>query len=346
MKIGVGNPALGAFVVMLGCTFLADTTVASNTRVLRGQLHKNNSNPIRRRHVQVKAEAPLKETTLKEAPVKAPLGDNNREAPVPKEETIKSPTGMKTKSIEADKDVKSKSSLSTHAELKKTPKGATASSLSLGHLLVKNQREIPRTNLQKCLKPKGEKHVKEAVVKEPAPLKQAAPIAKDPEPESTDLVTSEEMKEDRSGGVVRRREEEEVEEAFFEDPAPKLDTVTVDNVDVAEEDPFADFHIICDADGNLLEGETWAPTMAPNDDEDLLGSDGDGITDVEEDVGDTDPDFEYTYGDGDGDGDVVTESEEAYLLSPLKKADNSSTGMSRCIIVNVIAFLFCYRNIG
>ncbi len=338
MKFGVGNPALGAIVVMLGCTFLADTTVASNTRVLRGQLHKSNSKPVRRRHVQVKAKAPPKETTLKEAPVKAPLGDNNREAPVPKEE-IKSPTGMKTKSIEADKGVKSKSSLSTHAELKKTPKGATASSLSVGHLLVKKQREIPRTNLQKCLKPKGEKHVKEAVVKEavvkePAPLKHAAPIAKDPEPESTDLATSEEVKEDRSGGVVRRREEEEVEEAF----------------DVVEEDPFADFHIICDADGNLLEGETWAPTMAPNDDEDLLGSDGDGISDVEEDVRDTDPDLEYTYGDGDGDddsdGDIVTESEEVYFLSPLKKADNSSTGMSRCIIVNVIAFLFCYRNIG
>lgn len=441
MKISVGNPACAAIVVLLGCTFLADTTVASDTRVLRGQLHRSNNKPIRRRRVQVQTEARLL----------ADLDDNNREAPIPKEEmttksptgmktkspsppkeekdlledTTKSPTGMKTKSpshtikkggsmslqlekedrekmktkknkeslsysmsmlskeatieglktkkkeesgsysmsmsmlSKADKGIKSKAtpdssmSMSIPTKLKKKHKGETASSsLSLGYLLVK-QREIPRTNLQKCLKPKVDKDdamignvkkpvvkEKEAVVKEPTPLKQGAPIAKDPELENTDLATIEEVKEERSGGVRRRGQEEIIEEVFeevFEDAAPELDTVVVDIIDVVEEDgeiisndteddeeyvPFADFDIICDADGNLLEGETWAPTMAPNDDEDLLDSDGDGITDVEEDARDTDPDAEDTDGDG------LTDLQEVFIGTDPLNADTDGDGYS------------------
>lgn len=127
MKIIVSNPTLGAIFILLGCTFLVDTTVASNPRILRGQLHKSNTKPSRRRHVQVKAEAPLKETTLKDAPVKASI-DDHREAPVPKEEKKKT-------TIKATPD--SSMLKSPPTEPKQLHKATPDSSMNLGHLLVK-----------------------------------------------------------------------------------------------------------------------------------------------------------------------------------------------------------------
>ena len=121
MKIIVSNPALGAFVVLLGCNFLADTTEASNPRILRGQLHKNNNNnkPSRRRHVQVKAEAPLKETTLKEdAPVKAATIEP------PLKEEKKTKTTSDSSMLNAPPP-----------EPKQLHKGTPESSMNLGHLL-------------------------------------------------------------------------------------------------------------------------------------------------------------------------------------------------------------------
>ncbi len=406
MKFGVCNPA--AALVLLGCAFFADNTVASDTRALRGQLDTSNNKPIRRRRVGAQTEARHLDR----------IDDNNREAPILKEETTtKSPTGMKTKTpshaikkggsmslqlekedrektkmkkkeslsysmsmltketkIEglkskmkeengsysmsmslrrkADKGVKSKAttdssknSMSIPAKLKKKHKGETTSSLSLGYLLVK-ERAIPKTNLQKCLKPKAEKddtmngNVKKPQVKEKEAVVNKAPIAKDPELDNTDLATIEEVKEERSGSVLRRGQEdiiEEVVEEVFEDAAPELDAV-VDIIEVVEEDdseilsndteddeeyvPFAEFDIICDADGNLLEGETWAPTMAPNEDEDLLDSDGDGITDVEEDARDTNPEAE------DSDGDGLTDLQEVFIGTDPLNADTDGDGYS------------------
>jgi len=164
--------------------------------------------------------------------------------------------------------------------------------------------------------------VKETEVKDPKPLKQAAKNEKDPELETTNLATSEEVQEDRSG--VRRREQEEIEDA-----TAKLDTATVDTVDTVdaadeteEFEQFADFDIICDEDGNLLEGETWAPTMAPNDDEDLIDSDGDGITDVEETARETDPESE------DSDGDGLTDLQEVFLGTDPLNPDTDGDGYS------------------
>ncbi len=133
MKLIASNPALGAFVILLGCTFLVDTAVAvaSSPRILRGQLHKSNNKPSRRR---VKAEvAPLKETTLKDAPVKAPL-DANREAPIPKEEKV-APPPVKTKTKEAPDSSMLKPPPVPPLD-KQLPKGPAESSMNLGHLLV------------------------------------------------------------------------------------------------------------------------------------------------------------------------------------------------------------------
>jgi hypothetical protein len=437
MKVGSSSPAFAA-IVLLGFTFLACTAVTSNTRTLRGQLHKSDGKPIRRR-VQVVIEAPLKETVLKEAPllpVKDSADGSFRGAPIPNEDKTKSPTLMKTKApspligpLKEDKDLlegttKSPSSMKTKApthlktkeesmfgdleiedreahmkkrkkkesysysmsmltkeeregpktktkldssmsmltkeeregvktkkkltssmsmsvptKLKKKHKD-TASSLSLGYLLVK-KREIPTTNLQKCLKPKAKKDVKEpavkeaAVVKEPAPLKEANPGAKDPDLESTDLATVVEVKEERSG--IRRREQEETEDVAPETEIIFDDTSAGDTIDTAggadntmsndgeddeEFEQFADFHIICDADGNLLPGETWAPTMAPNDDESILDTDGDGMTDVEEDARGTDSEQEDT------DGDELTDMQEVLIGTDPLKRDTDGDGFT------------------
>ena len=129
MKLIASNPALGAIVILLGCTFLVDTTVATSPRILRGQLHKSNNKPTRRR---VKAEAP-KEAALKDAPVKAPL-DANREAPIPKEEKL-APPPVKAKSKEAPDSSMLKTPPPPPLE-KQLPMGPAESSMNLGHLLV------------------------------------------------------------------------------------------------------------------------------------------------------------------------------------------------------------------
>ncbi len=129
MKLIASNPALGAIVILLGCTFPVDTTVATSPRVLRGQLQKSNNKPSQRR---VKAEAP-KEAALKDAPVKAPLA-LDREAPIPKEEKI-APPPVKAKT----KEVPDSSLLKTPPTPpldKQLPTGPAESSMNLGHLLV------------------------------------------------------------------------------------------------------------------------------------------------------------------------------------------------------------------
>jgi hypothetical protein len=252
-------------------------------------------------------------------------------------------TSMLTK---ASKEKGSSMSMSTPTKLKKKHKGSAASSLSLGYLLVK-QREVPTTNLQKCLRPKIDKKdvktpvvkegavketvakeavlkeavlkeavVKEDAVKDPKPLKKPTKIEKDAELETIDLATNEEVKE---GGIRRRRVQEEI-------VVDAIDTIDGADEDEDEEaelfEPFADFDIICDEDGNLLEGETWAPTMAPNDDEELIDSDGDGIPDVEEKARETDP----TLKDSDGDG--LTDLQEVFLGTDPLKADTDGDGYS------------------
>jgi len=235
--------------------------------------------------------------------------------------------GLKTKS-----KLESSTSMSLPTKLKKKHKH-TASSLSLGYLLVK-KREIPTTNLQKCLMPKAKKDVKEqAVVKEPAPLKEFTPGAIDTKLES-ELAKGEEVNKERSG--IRRRAQEE-----SEDGAPEtesiVNTAAVEDIDTvgdadntisndAEKDEefeqFADFHIICDADGNLLPGQTWAPTMAPNNDDTVLDTDNDGITDFEEDARGTDPEQKDT------DGDELTDLQEVLIGTDPLKRDTDGDGFS------------------
>ena len=435
MKVRTSSPTLAA-IVLIGFTFLAEAAVASNTRALRGQLHKSNSKPIRRRRVQevqnvaLPTEAPLrhvKDSTDREAPIhkedtksitthlKLEVEKDDREAQMKKtkkkesysysmsmvtkedRETkkkkdesysnsmsmlIKLDREKKTKKkesysysmsmvtkedretkkkkdesysnsmsmlIKLDREKKSRNkesysnsmSMSVPTKQKKKNKG-TGSSLSLGYLFVK-QREIPTMNLQKCLKPKTKE---KTAVKKTASLKEAG--AKEPELDSTDLAQGEEVKEGRGG--IRRREQDTLDgsvpaaEIMFND-TDAVDVVaaidalnTIETIEDANEtisndteedeevDQFADFHIICDADGNLLAGETWAPTMAPNDEDVTLDTDGDGMTDVEENKRGTDSEKEDTDGDGltdlqevlivtdplvkDTDGDGYTDGEE------------------------------------
>ena len=404
MKVHTGRPKLGALALIILLMCHANTTAASNTQTLRGQLHKNtNSKPVRLRRTYV-LSLPSKEPALKEAPL--PKEPALKEVPLLKEDKLlrkdasismktkgvtKSSISMKTKDntngkkkvgsmsldiSEEDGAVKTKKKkkmqslsysmsmfvLSKEDDVLKTKKtkkfqslsysmsmfvkekkakfhktGSMSMStsikhkgdeLSLGHLLVK-RREIPRTNLQKCLKPKkdevvnAKKPTKEAVVKKQGQMKN--------ELESDNLATSEEVKKDRSG--ARRREQEEIEEitdvSVFD--ANSVDAM-VEGQDVDEKisndvpaieqeyQRYPEFEIICDADGNLLEGETWAPTMAPYDDEDMVDTDGDGMTDIEEYARGTDPE------NADSDGDGLTDMQEIFIGTDPKEADSDGDG--------------------
>ena len=233
-------------------------------------------------------------------------------------------------------------SMSMPKKGKKKSKGS--GTLSLGYLLTK-QREIPTANLQKCLRPKAKKELKEkgAAEKEPA-LKEPVKNELDSAAEKIGSTTVfEEIKEDAEEGPLRRRTQsdngviedvndvnavddtETVDETVSDgansnDGADESTDASTDAEETEEYDPFEDFDIICDENGNLLEGETYAPTMAPNIDD--VDSDGDGITDVEEEKYGTDPDKEDTDGDG------LTDLQEVLLGTDPLNTDSDRDGHS------------------
>lgn len=231
--------------------------------------------------------------------------------------------------------LKLKTEMSMPTKLKKVLKGATPLPLSLDYLLKK--REIPVANLQKCLVPKKQKKMNEPVPVEtarakPAPVQMPAPVQPAP------LKEVKEVNQD----PVRRRAQDKAEDLGTEiyevisnvttfgenETVGTFETASGGADDIssnATEDfvQFAEFDIICDAEGNLLPGHTsWAPTMAPNNDENTFDTDGDGLTDVQEETRGTDPDK------ADTDGDGLTDLQEALIGTDPLNLDTDGDGYS------------------